>query len=151
MVFAHWHSEFDVDVRHECTHAVLHASLRMVPLWLDEGLAEYFEARPDKRAHESSHLAAVRVNAWLGACPSLATLEKLTDLNQMGVSEYRSAWAWTHFMLHGSTIAHGELLSFLGDIESLTPPGQLSERLLRRIPNVEQQFLAHFRQWGSKS
>ena len=40
MVFAYRSKEFAVDVRHECTHALLHASLPMVPLWLDEGLAE---------------------------------------------------------------------------------------------------------------
>ena len=42
-VFAYISPEFDVDLRHESTHALLHACLPMVPLWLDEGLAEYFE------------------------------------------------------------------------------------------------------------
>ncbi|GIT30210.1 MAG: hypothetical protein Ct9H300mP1_22560 [Planctomycetaceae bacterium] len=34
---------FPEDLRHEFTHGVLHSSLKRVPLWLDEGLAEYFE------------------------------------------------------------------------------------------------------------
>ena len=43
-LYAYRHADLAVDLRHECTHAMLHASLPYVPLWLDEGLAEYFEA-----------------------------------------------------------------------------------------------------------
>ena len=39
-VLAYRSRQLDVDLRHECTHAFLHAALPMVPLWLDEGLAE---------------------------------------------------------------------------------------------------------------
>ena len=42
-VFAYKSKALPVDVRHEGTHGLLHAALPMVPLWLDEGLAEYFE------------------------------------------------------------------------------------------------------------
>lgn len=150
MVFAYYHNEFDIDVRHECTHAVLHASLAMVPLWLDEGLAEYFETRRSERLHGSPHLGTVRLYARLGQVPSMEKLEALSELSQMGNGEYRSSWAWVHFMLHGPEEAHDELVRFLLDIRNLTPPGKLSERLSRRLPNLEQQFLAHFRQTKSR-
>ena len=42
MIFAYSSKELDVDLRHESAHAVLHAALAVVPLWLDEGLAEDF-------------------------------------------------------------------------------------------------------------
>ncbi|MGA2618298.1 MAG: hypothetical protein ABSF26_11855 [Thermoguttaceae bacterium] len=48
-VFAYWSPSVEVDLRHECTHAMLHAALRLVPLWLDEGLAQYFELPPKQR------------------------------------------------------------------------------------------------------
>ncbi len=38
------------DLRHEATHALLRGAFGDLPLWLDEGLAEYFEndlTRPD--------------------------------------------------------------------------------------------------------
>ena len=35
------------DLRHEATHALLHRAGLAMPLWLDEGLAEYFEVEPD--------------------------------------------------------------------------------------------------------
>jgi hypothetical protein len=149
MVFAHRSAEFEIDVRHEGTHALLHADLPVVPLWLDEGLAEYFEAPYEERAFQHPHLSSVRsALKWKwGSVPQLEKLEELQDLNQMGASEYRQSWAWVHFMLHGSSAAHDELIQFLADLRAHTPPGQLSQRLRRRIPNLEQQFENHFRQW----
>jgi hypothetical protein len=149
MVFAYRSTDFEVDVRHEGTHAVLHADLPMVPLWLDEGLAEYFEVPYAERAFDHPHLAKVKffAHARIGKSPDLEQLEQLRDLNQMGASEYRQAWAWVHFMLHGSTVAHDELIRFLGDIRAQMPPGQLSQRLRRRIPDLDQKFAEHFRHW----
>ena len=147
MVFAYWSRELDVDLRHECTHALLHAVLPVVPLWLDEGLAEYFEIPPDQRAYENPHLSAVRWMARFGVGPKLESLEKKTDLDQMGASEYRDSWAWVHFMLHGSYLAHDELVRYLGDLQNHTPPGLMSQRLRRRVPDVERRFHAHFRSW----
>jgi hypothetical protein len=148
-VFAFRSADFEIDVRHEATHAVLHADLPMVPLWLDEGLAEYFEVPYSARAYEHPHFKAVKFFAHtrIGKVPDLDHLEQLRDLSQMGASEYRQAWAWVHFMLHGSSVAHDELLRFLSDIRAQTPPGPLSQRLRRRIPDLEQSFAEHFRQW----
>lgn len=148
MVFAYQSNEFEIDVRHEGTHALLHADLPMVPLWLDEGLAEYFEASHADRAGKHPHLSKVRWSARLGQTPRLERLEELRDLNQMGASEYRQAWSWVHFMLHGPAAAHDELLRFLADIRAQTPPGLFSERLRRRIPNLETEYSQHFRNWN---
>jgi hypothetical protein len=62
-------------------------------------------------------------------------------------SEYRNAWAWVHFMLHGSADAQDELVRFLGDIQAQTPPGVLSRRLGERLPGLEHRFAQHFRHW----
>ena len=43
MVYTYWGNRIQQDLRHELTHAILHSVLKDVPLWLDEGLAEYFE------------------------------------------------------------------------------------------------------------
>jgi hypothetical protein len=155
MVFAYRSDEFEVDVRHEGTHALLHADLTMVPLWLDEGLAEYFEAPYDQRAFDHPHLSEMKwqlskVNLAArikSTSPSLERLESLRDLKQMGAAEYRQSWAWVHFMLHGSSDAQDELTRFLADIRAHTPPGRLSDRLRIRIPNLEQKFAEHLRHW----
>ena len=42
-VYAHWSDRVAEDLRHEVAHGYLHSSVPAIPLWLDEGLAEYFE------------------------------------------------------------------------------------------------------------
>ena len=147
MVLAYRSRQLEVDLRHECTHALLHASLPLVPLWLDEGLAEYFEVAPGKRAFGNPHLNAVRFGAFWGRVPRLRDLESKSDLSEMKGAEYRNAWAWVHFMLHGSSEAHDELVRFLADIQAGEPPGLLSQRLAGRIADVDSAWLGHFRKW----
>jgi hypothetical protein len=147
MVFAFLNNDFETDVRHESTHALLHASLPLVPLWLDEGLAEYFEIPASERAHGSPHLSTVIWAARFGQTPDLAKLEQIGSLSKMGATQYRHAWAWVHFMLLGPAEAHDELISYLAAIQSLTPPGVLSDRLRQRIPDLDERFREHFRNW----
>jgi hypothetical protein len=148
MVFAYRGKEFETGLRHESTHALLHAALPRVPLWLDEGLAEYFQEPRDKRAYDSRHLSMTRWSARFGIDPSLEKLEKKTDLSQMTSTDYRHAWAWVHFMLHGPAEAHEELARFLGDIRADVPCGRLSQRLALRLENVDRSFCTHFKGWS---
>jgi len=136
-----------VDLRHECTHALLHAALPMVPLWLDEGLAEFFEVAPARRAYGSPHLSRVRWNARFGVKAAIGELEKKASVEEMRGPEYRDYWAWVHFMLYGSPEGHAELVLFLRDIASGAPPGSLELRLMRRAPGIDRKYLAHFREW----
>lgn len=150
MVFAAMSKEIEVDLRHEGTHALLHSVLPMVPLWLDEGLAEYFEQPEANRRNSSPHLSKVRWNVRFRNFQSIESLESLERLEQMGLREYRNAWAWVHFMLHGPEPAREVLRAYLQDIQSHTAPGVLSERLKRRIPNLQQRFVAHFANWSER-
>lgn len=147
-VYAYRHPELAIDLRHECTHSLLHASLPMVPLWLDEGLAEYFEVPAAQRAFDNPHHAKMRWHQRFGMVRSIESLEDCGDLSQMGAVEYRFAWAWVHFMLHGPLPAHRELVHFLADIRRGQPPGLLSQRLRGALPNLETQFETHFKQWS---
>ena len=147
MVLAYRSRQLPTDLRHECTHALLHAVLPMVPLWLDEGLAEYFEVPPSQRASGSPYLSGVRWRVRLGMVPQIGALEKEGDLSEMDGSDYRDAWAWTHFMLEGPVEARDELARFLGDIQASVPPGLLSQRLERRLPDLRHRIAAHFKAW----
>lgn len=144
MVFAYQGLDFEIDVRHECTHAVLHASLEHVPLWLDEGLAEYFEVPRDQRGKKHPHRSAVAALVNSGRLPRLAELEPVSDLASLGREEYRDAWAWVHFMLHGPPPAREELLSYLKDVQTDADTEPLSRRLKRRIPDLERRMAEHF-------
>jgi len=158
-VFAYKSKALPVDVRHEGTHGLLHAALPMVPLWLDEGLAEYFEVPAASRAYGNSYLKWVRaeaaspidrfpqLDAPVGRLQKLAQLEAKRDVSEMNATDYRHAWAWTHFLLHGPPEAHDELIRFLADIRNSTPPGQLSVRLERRLPGLDKRLAQHFKTW----
>ncbi len=147
MVFAHNSKLLPIDLRHETTHAVLHSVLPMVPLWLDEGLAEYFEVASDRRAFENPHFKPVRRNAIWGRAPDLTKLEQITELSRMQAGHYRDAWAWVHFMLHGPSEARSVLQQYLLDIQAHVPPGTFSDRLRRDIPDCRQRFVRHFQSW----
>jgi hypothetical protein len=147
-VYAYRHEELAIDLRHECTHALLHANLPYVPLWLDEGLAEYFEMPPSERAFDHPHFDALVWNMRLGMIRSVASLEQLQDLSEMGAFEYRYSWAWVHFMLHGPKAAHQALVSYLADVQQGTAsPGELSERLDRTVPSPTERMVQHFKFW----
>lgn len=146
-VLVHRSPEFAVDIRHECTHALLHSTLPMVPLWLDEGLAEYFERAPEERAYDNPYFESVKWAARFGLVPSLEQLESKGDFSKLRHNDYRNSWAWVHFMLHGPTEARHELIRFLADIQASTPPGTLSQRLAHRLPKTKSQFAKHFKTW----
>jgi len=146
-VYAYQHPELAVDLRHECTHALLHANLPMVPLWLDEGLAEYFEMPEAKRAFEHPHLSTLRWNLRLGMLQTVESLEAHSEVDDMGGVEYRFAWAWVHFMLHGPLAVHRALVEYLAEIRCGSDPGLLSPRLRAAIPNLDQRMVEHFKHW----
>jgi hypothetical protein len=147
-VYAYYdRQELAINLRHECTHALLHSSLAVVPLWLDEGLAEYFEVPAAERAGRNPHLKSVRWALRFNWKPRLAALEAKRDMSQMGPKEYRDSWAWVHFMLHGSPEAKDVLVKYLTDIQEGTPPGSLGDNLRKKIPDVERRVIEHFRTW----
>jgi hypothetical protein len=80
----------------------------------------------------------------VGRSPRLERLEALTRVEQMGRDEYREAWAWVHFLLHGPPEAQQELVRYLQELASGPAPGPLSVRLRRRWPDLERRLVEHF-------
>ena len=145
MVFAYRSRELSIDLRHETTHALLNASLPYVPLWLDEGMAEYFEGLPQEgQRTNKAHLPSVRRRAFWGSVRSVDSLEAIEDLSNMGTREYQDAWSWVHFLLHESDSSKAILLKFLADLQAHSPPGQLSRRIAIEMPDWKQALLAIF-------
>lgn len=146
-MFAQVGPNFEIDLRHEATHALLHGSLPMVPLWLDEGLAKYFEMPRNRRASGNPAMFMVKSYVEHGQLMKLPALEQKRDLREMGIAEYRNSWAWVHFLLNGPPAAREELIGYLHDIAAGKPTDRLSARLDRRIPNLDAQIERHFRGW----
>ena len=133
-VFTWMGDHLRTDLRHELTHALLNAVLKSVPLWLDEGLAGYFELPPD---HDGRESPAPRQPPPRVVQPDLDRLEKLEQVKQMEKPEYREAWAWVHFMLRGDPAVREVLLDYLQSLRSNSTPAPLLPRLREVIPNPE--------------
>lgn len=144
LVFAFDSKDLNEDLRHETTHAILHTMLPLVPLWLDEGLGEYFEVPDSQRFAGHAHLPQVRREVLRRGISSLRELESRAELTQMDAKAYRDSWAWVHFLLHGPHSVRKEFQSYLNDIQSHVPPGSLADRLARCVPEWNELFVQHF-------
>jgi hypothetical protein len=146
MVFAYQGEQFLIDVRHETTHALLHSVLDEIPLWLDEGLAEYFEVAAAERSSLDPHFRDLRRQLAERPLAPLEALEHLDDSTGMGRDDYLAAWSWTHFLLQGPPAGRDELASYVRALKSGGPTGPLSAPLRRQLPNLERLLDAHFRE-----
>ena len=148
-VYVYLHADVMMDLRHETTHAILHSSLPFIPLWLDEGLAEYFEVARENRASANRHLKRTKLDARLILTwrPNLTKLETVRDQSAMTARNYREAWAWVHFLLHGPAAANSMITRYLASIEAHDPPGLLSTQLRRVWSKPERQLTSHIKSW----
>lgn len=152
-VYTYRKADMDIDVRHECTHAMLHSTLPVVPLWLDEGIAKYFEVSASERAFDHPYFEDLKWK-WslrLGMVRTMESLEERTDLAEMDAADYRYSWAWVHFMLHGPKAAHGALVGYLASYQKYEPAGKLSARLAEAVPNPNEHMIQHFKCWGQEN
>jgi len=125
-VYAYNSRSLAVDLRHEMTHVRVHQHMPYAPLWLDEGLAEYFEEEEAARPR-SSRREAVRWKARVGFSPTLPALEKITAAEAMGADEYRNSWAWICFLINDSADSRQLLRSYVRQIHRGEAPGRFSE------------------------
>lgn len=146
LVFTYWGDRVQQDLRHELTHALLHSVLKDVPLWLDEGLAEYYEVPADWKGVNFQHAQSLCRTSFQ---PDLARLEQLGQVQQMSPAEYREAWAWTHWMLRGQPEARTVLLKYLQELRTNPKPGPLGPRLLAAVPRLHESLEQHVTQLNS--
>jgi Protein of unknown function (DUF1570) len=143
LVFTFWGDRVKQDLRHELTHALLHSVLKNVPIWLDEGLAEYFELSPDRQGVNELHLTHIRRSTVEPFKPDLAKLERMTKVEEMTPVEYREAWSWVHLMLRARPAARDVLLSYLQKLRVTETPGPLRPRLAEVVSAPEESLVQY--------
>jgi hypothetical protein len=143
LVYTYWGDQVQQDLRHELTHAVLHAVLKDVPIWLDEGLAEYFEQPPQRKGVNLAHVGKLRGGPDGPQRLSLARLEQLTKVEDMHPAEYQESWAWVHLMLHGTPEARSALLQYLQRLRTTDKPGPLQPSLAAVLAAPEDALADH--------
>jgi hypothetical protein len=146
LVYTHSSERIQEDLRHELTHALLHSVLKDVPLWLDEGIAEYFEVPPEAKGINSRHVELLRRGSSVPFKPDLARLEQLSQVQQMTPAEYREAWAWVHLMLHDRPEAKAVLVNYLQQLRVNATPGPIQPRLAALYPALDDTLVKHLAQ-----
>jgi len=142
-IYAFRHRDLVVDLRHEFTHALLHQALPYVPLWLDEGLAEFMEEQPHLRAN-SSRKSAMKWRCRTGWKPQLTRLEAIPSAAGMDDDDYRDSWAWVSYLVN---VADGQRLlkEFLQAISAGEAPGSFSDWVAARDTKVANGVGSYFR------
>jgi hypothetical protein len=144
-VYAHWSDRVAEDLRHEVAHGYLHAAVPGLPLWLDEGLAEYFEVPRGHGGLNEPHVQLlsdmIEHEQWQ---PDIVRLEQLTDAAQMQQIHYAEAWAWAYFLLHSSAETRGQLVSYLADLRNYGRVEPLSTRLAARHRRDSNRVLVEY-------
>ena len=143
VVYTFMGDRLEEDLRHEATHALLHVAVGDLPLWLDEGLAEYFEGPEGRYGRNPEHLGRLPQDRSSGWTPDLARLETLKNVGQMAPRDYRESWAWVHYLLNHSNATKAALLGYLADLHADPRTAPLSEKLKGTAANSPEMLLAH--------
>jgi len=144
---------------HEYVHLVVEANIPAAPLWLNEGLAEFFAAG---RFDESpavfglphvGHLHVLRTQPWLPLSTLLSAMRGAQSVRDRATSAafYAQAWALVHYLKLGDGGRHAATLTAFAAllaqgippmqaaVEAFGDPGSL-ERCLRDYVNGERFF-----------
>ena len=107
-----------VVVFHEYTHSILHARAHWLPVWLDEGLAEFygytrFEQNRTLIGTPSRRMGALQGASLLPVSEMLDTKNetKLLRDNRQANLFYAEAWAMVHYMMFGKGMENGARLN----------------------------------------
>lgn len=130
------------DLRHEATHALLNSVLAETPVWLDEGLAEYFEIGVARSGLNAEHAVKLSADVAARPLPTLAALEAKRDLWQLSAADYRASWLYVHFLLHHSPETRAALLAHFDALRH-HQSDSLAERLQSTCPDLSGAILDH--------
>ena len=116
-VYAQWGDRMAEDLRHEVTHGYLHSVVPNVPLWLDEGIAKFYEVPRGQRGLNRPLLdrlvEQIEREHWQ---PNLRRLEQFPADYNMTQDDYAEAWAWVHWMMESRPEYLEALRSYLADL-----------------------------------
>lgn len=129
-VFAPWQDRIAEDLRHETTHGYVHAVVPGIPLWLDEGIAEYFELPRGEQGRHDDHIAHLAGRLLEGTWRiDLERLESLQSSGELSQDHYAESWCWVHWLLHSTPERKKILQDYLADLRRDAKTAPLSARL----------------------
>jgi tetratricopeptide (TPR) repeat protein len=132
-----WGDANAVVVYHEYTHSILHANAHWLPIWLDEGLAEFYAYTRFEKDHIYVGAPSLRMGHLRGQ--TLVPVSTMLDIttrspyyNDERKSQlfYAEAWAMVHYMTFGPGMENGaKLLQFFRLVEAGTNQHKAFEQI----------------------
>ncbi len=150
-VYAHWGDRVAEDLRHEVAHGYLHSVVRRIPLWIDEGLAEYFEVPRGMYGLNRSHMALLAERLAQGWQPNVRRLEALSSPEEMDQIDYAESWAWVHLLLHAGPEQRQALRGYLHDLREAGSAEPISTRVARFWLKPDETLAAYLHDLTSRN
>ena len=69
-------------------------------------------------------------------------------VSQMTRDDYREAWGWVHFLLHGPPEGRREVLDYLANLRAGPVSEPFSSHLFRTVPRADAALIRHLAQLG---
>lgn len=146
LVYARWGDRLGEDLRHEVTHGYLHSVVPNVPLWLDEGIAEFYEIPRGQcglnRPHLERLLTRIASEDWQ---PDLRRLERLPPGQDMTQDDYGEAWAWAHFLMESDPNCLEVLRRYLAELRRDGVATPISAHLNGLFDHPDAALVEHIR------
>jgi tetratricopeptide (TPR) repeat protein len=147
-------------VYHEYTHELLHLNFIGIPLWLSEGVAEFFgnstlgpqEARTG--TVDKTHLYILSKNEWLPMETMLDVRESSTYYNEKNPASlfYAESWAVVHYLLLDPEARRQQLLKkYLAHWDSSADRVEAGRKAFGDLGRFEEAVKKYVRQanWGA--
>jgi len=151
-VYAQWGDRVAEDLRHEVTHGYLHSVIPNTPLWLDEGVAEYFETPRGWDGMHLAHLELLDAQAGKGDWkPDLSRLDKLVTIDQMTRRDYAESWLWLHFLLRTTRERRLVLQHHLSVLHEKAQAPPFSQAIFNAEPDAAYAVLDHLRMLAAEN
>ncbi len=145
-IYAHWGEKVGEDLRHEITHGYLHSAVPNMALWLDEGLAEYFEVPRGSKGINGQHIymlsARYRQSDWMPDIERLNSIRMPQDLKQI---DYAESWLWIHYLLQDSDATRKLVQDHLARLRLSGNDEPLSCQVKRLLPDIEVKLVEHLK------
>ena len=142
------------NILHECSHAIMHAQFRALPIWLDEGCAVYFSFPVYMRDASDEQQLKYRwyeLKKWLdeGSLPALRSFLNLKpDEFRKQPSSRMYPVSWSVFQLLMSTPENRQTLSLLVlEFQKPGPPPDCAKLLDQNYPGGLARMEKDWRAW----
>ena len=135
---------------HEYTHLLVSNTIRSLPLWLEEGLAEFYETFEERDGGEAGmigtpsahHLQALRTQFIpLEALMAIDETAPIYNENSRRSAFYSTAWALTHYLLLGNPDGVRQLDRYIAYLGADVPQQQAFRDAFQMDPEALEREL----------